>query len=128
MMGGAAFTLLKTGRAGAKSAKQVEIRLAILPKILRIAGPRPKNLLAGGGKGRTIIVICDNFRTIWLIHPEWFHLLSRTQFLHCNWRSILPETTGERSCKYRHAFFYLEIHRQVRISRSETLICFDLKV
>jgi hypothetical protein len=37
MMGGAAFTLLKTGPAGAKSAKQVEIRLAILPKILCIA-------------------------------------------------------------------------------------------
>jgi hypothetical protein len=40
MMGGAAFTLLKTGRAGPKSAKQVEIRLAILPKILRIGVPR----------------------------------------------------------------------------------------
>jgi hypothetical protein len=48
MMGGAAFTLLKTGRAGAKSAKQVEIRLAILPKILRIAGPEAKKSSRGG--------------------------------------------------------------------------------
>jgi hypothetical protein len=40
MMGGAAFTLLKAGCAAPKSAKQVEIRLAILPKILRIAAPR----------------------------------------------------------------------------------------
>jgi hypothetical protein len=34
MMGGGAFTPLKTGRAGPKSAKQVEIGLAILLKIL----------------------------------------------------------------------------------------------
>jgi hypothetical protein len=37
MMGGVAFTLLKTGRRRPKSAKQVEIRLANLPKILGIA-------------------------------------------------------------------------------------------
>jgi hypothetical protein len=36
MMGGVAFTLLKAGGAGPKSAKQIEIRLAILPKILGI--------------------------------------------------------------------------------------------
>jgi hypothetical protein len=36
-MGDGAFTLLKTGCARPKSAKQVEIRLAILPKILCIA-------------------------------------------------------------------------------------------
>jgi hypothetical protein len=40
MMGGGAFTLLKAGRAGPKSAKQAEIRLAILSKILRIAAWR----------------------------------------------------------------------------------------
>jgi len=34
MMGGAAFTLLKAGGVGPKSEKQVEIRLAILSKIL----------------------------------------------------------------------------------------------
>jgi hypothetical protein len=34
MMGGAAFILLKVGRSGPESAKQAEIRLAILPKIL----------------------------------------------------------------------------------------------
>jgi hypothetical protein len=36
-MGGAAFDLLKTGRSGPENAKQVEIRLASLLKILRIA-------------------------------------------------------------------------------------------
>jgi hypothetical protein len=51
MMGGAAFTLLKAGCAAPKSAKQVEIRLAILPKILRNRRPEGlKIFLAGGGK------------------------------------------------------------------------------
>jgi hypothetical protein len=50
MMGGGAFTLLKAGRPWPKSAKQVEIRLAILPKILRIAAPRAKIFLAGTEK------------------------------------------------------------------------------
>jgi hypothetical protein len=36
-MGGGAFILLKSGRAGPESAKQVEIRLANLLKILGIA-------------------------------------------------------------------------------------------
>jgi hypothetical protein len=34
MMGGEASILLKVGRPGPETAKQVEIRLAILPKIL----------------------------------------------------------------------------------------------
>jgi hypothetical protein len=42
MMGFAAFTLLKAGRARPKSAKQVEIRLAILPKILGIPAREAK--------------------------------------------------------------------------------------
>jgi hypothetical protein len=37
-MGGRTFIWLKGGRAGPKSAKQVEIGLAGLPTILRIAG------------------------------------------------------------------------------------------
>lgn len=41
-MGGGAFILLKTGRRGPGSAKQAEIRLASLLKILRIASfPSP---------------------------------------------------------------------------------------
>jgi len=44
MMGGGAFTLLKVGRAGPKSAKQVENPLANLPKILRIAVPEARIL------------------------------------------------------------------------------------
>jgi hypothetical protein len=38
MMGGGAFILLKVGRSGPETAKQTEIRLAILRKIL---GNRP---------------------------------------------------------------------------------------
>ena len=43
-MGGAAFILLKAGQARPESAKQAEIRLAILLKILRIARFVGKNL------------------------------------------------------------------------------------
>jgi hypothetical protein len=43
MMGGGRFILLKAGCPGAESAKQAEIRLADLLKILHIArlGPKP---------------------------------------------------------------------------------------
>jgi hypothetical protein len=50
MMGGAAFTLLKAGCAAPKSAKQVEIRLAILPKILRNRRPEGSKSSRGDGK------------------------------------------------------------------------------
>ena len=50
MMGGGAFILLKVGRLGPKSAKQTEIRLAILPKILWIGGLRRPKPLAKGAK------------------------------------------------------------------------------
>jgi hypothetical protein len=83
MMGGAAFTLLKAGRAGPKSAKQVEIRLANLLKILGIAA-RSAKISSRERKRRAIIVTCGNFRTVWLIRPEWLVLLARTQFLRCN--------------------------------------------
>jgi hypothetical protein len=51
MMGGVAFTLLKTGRPRPKSAKQVEIRLANLLKILRIAARGSRNFVTRDGKG-----------------------------------------------------------------------------
>jgi hypothetical protein len=44
MMGGEAFILLKGGRSGPESEKQTKIRLAILLKIVQVAGP-------GGGIG-----------------------------------------------------------------------------
>jgi hypothetical protein len=50
MMGGAAFTLLKAGCAAPKSAKQVEIRLAILPKILRNRRPGGLKIFLGGAE------------------------------------------------------------------------------
>jgi hypothetical protein len=43
MMGGGTFILLKVGHFGPKSAKQTEIRLAGLPKILKIAFSRRKS-------------------------------------------------------------------------------------
>jgi hypothetical protein len=50
MMGGRAFILLKVGLSGPETAKQTEIRLAVLPKILGnrpLGGPK---LLARGGQ------------------------------------------------------------------------------
>jgi hypothetical protein len=51
-MGGGAFILLKSRRAGPESAKQVEIRLANLLKILTIAAAGPKT--AGEDRGNDI--------------------------------------------------------------------------
>jgi hypothetical protein len=48
-IGGGAFNLLKSGRAGAESAKQVEIRLANLLKILAIARRGVQNGWRGPG-------------------------------------------------------------------------------
>jgi hypothetical protein len=61
MMGGVAFIPLKAGGAGPKSAKQVEIRLAILPKILGVA-PRALKMSSREGKRRAIIAACGSFR------------------------------------------------------------------
>jgi hypothetical protein len=46
MMGGVAFILLKAGRTGPESAKQAELRLASLLKILHIARPEGEKPLA----------------------------------------------------------------------------------
>ena len=54
-MGGGAFVLLKTGRYRPESAKQAEIRLAILPKVLRIGRSRRETM--PGGQRR--IRACD---------------------------------------------------------------------
>jgi hypothetical protein len=66
MMGGRAFILLNRGQSGPKSAKQAEIRLAILPKILRVVRFSGLKSLARGAmtcKGRWR----GDFRQIWLI-------------------------------------------------------------
>jgi hypothetical protein len=55
MMGGGAFILLKAGRPWPETAKQAEIRLAILLKILHIAcsgGESPRQ----GRKGHAMVV------------------------------------------------------------------------
>ena len=69
MMGGGAFILLKSRPPGPESAKQAEIRLAGLPKILRIAGPGAK--ICSQGTGSTCNGCMEgDFRRIWLIRPE----------------------------------------------------------
>jgi hypothetical protein len=65
MMGGGAFILLKVGQPWPETAKQAEIRLANLLKILRIAGFGGENT-SQGGKGHAMVVFCD-FRGTWLI-------------------------------------------------------------
>jgi hypothetical protein len=56
MMGGGAFILLNAGRTGQESAKQTEIRLAILLKMLQIAhfGTAPS---LTGEKGHPMVAI-----------------------------------------------------------------------
>jgi len=51
MMGGGAFILLKSGRAGPETTKRAKIRLAILLKILHIAPSVRRNRLANIEKG-----------------------------------------------------------------------------
>jgi hypothetical protein len=66
MMGGGAFILLKVGRPWPESAKQAEIRLAILLKILHIApfwGAKPSPRLERSCNS----CICGDFHWIWLI-------------------------------------------------------------
>jgi hypothetical protein len=63
MMGGVAFNQLKAGCFWPKSAKQVEIRLAILPKILGIAAPEAKIFSWGRERG-AIVAACGSFHTI----------------------------------------------------------------
>ena len=56
MMGGGAFILLKAGRPRPESAKQTEIRLAILPKMLQIAHFGTA-ALANGRKEHPMVVL-----------------------------------------------------------------------
>jgi len=55
MMGGGTFILLKAGRRWPESAKQTEIRLATLPKMLQIAHFGTA-ALACGRKGHPMVV------------------------------------------------------------------------
>jgi hypothetical protein len=86
MMGGRAFILLKVGPSGPKSAKQAEIRLAYLLKILRIscfgakAPRRDRRRIATAPA--PIPLDMDNL-------PESLALLSRSQFRHVNERNVL---------------------------------------
>jgi hypothetical protein len=68
-MGGGAFIRLKTGRGGPESAKQAEIGLASLFKILRICRRGEKS---AGGAGKCIQELSEVvlFQRIWLIPGE----------------------------------------------------------
>jgi hypothetical protein len=94
-LGGLAFTLLKAGCIQPESAKQVEICLAILPKILSIAAAG-ENPLAGGRKDVRLFPLTVNLRTVWLIQPEPLDLLSRTPFLCCGCRNVLSGFAGRK--------------------------------
>jgi hypothetical protein len=65
MMGGGAFILLKVGHPWPETAKQPEIRLANLLKILRDRRIGGENT-SQGGKGHAMVVFRD-FRGTWLI-------------------------------------------------------------
>lgn len=78
-MGGAAFILLKTGLSGPETAKQAEIRLAGLLKILAI-GLRHGEKFLDNGAGYVQWLYWRDFRWIWLIRPERRVLLSKSQF------------------------------------------------
>jgi hypothetical protein len=112
MMGEEAFILLKAGWSEPETPKQAEIRVAILPKILRFARFDGRNLLA---KGRThMLWLCRRgFRKIWLIYPESHALLFRSQFWVGKWRSILQGDAGKRSYKYRFCDLYHELHEVI---------------
>jgi hypothetical protein len=73
MMGGGPFILLKAGRSWPESAKQAEIRLAILLKMLQTAHFGTKSL--PGAKRTSDGCVCCYYRGIWLIHQELFALL-----------------------------------------------------
>jgi hypothetical protein len=79
MMGGGAFLLLKTGRRGPESAKQAEIRLAGLLKILDIAGPG-RRMRSQNAQRTYNGCVGAYFREIWLIGRGTRPLLSRSQF------------------------------------------------
>ncbi len=92
-MGGGTFILLKAGRPWPESAKQAEIRLAILLKMLQIAhfGTAARQ----GAKRTSDGCIECYFRGIWLIHRELFALLPSPQFSHGSWRSIVQVSVGK---------------------------------
>ena len=86
-MGGGAFILLKAGLSGPETAKQAEIRLAGLLKILAIGPLHGEKFLAKGSN--YVQWLCwRDFRGIWLIRPGWPFLLSKCHLNHSFSREI----------------------------------------
>jgi hypothetical protein len=79
-MGGGAFNPLKTGPSWPENAKRAEIRLAILPIILRIVGSRGgKKPLAKAGNGCESRILRRFLRYMANL-PKSLALLSKSQF------------------------------------------------
>jgi hypothetical protein len=79
-MGGRAFIWLKGGCTGPKSTKQVEVGVADLPTILRIAGSGARKTASQAVAGTRMGCADGDFRGVWLIPPPALALLSRSQF------------------------------------------------
>ena len=107
-MAGGAFLLLKAGDSRPESSKQAEIRLAKLLKIVHIRLFWRRKALAGG-LGTCNGCICSEFGWIWLIRRRAVDLLSRSQFLLRNWRSILHGNAGIRCYEYWVLILYIKI-------------------
>jgi len=99
-MGDGTFILLNAGRPWPESAKQIEIRLAILLKILQISHFGTAALARG--ERYTDGCLHRYFRGIWLIHPGLLRLLPSSQFSSGNLRSI-AQARGEKSGKEDYA-------------------------
>jgi hypothetical protein len=120
-MSGGAFILLKSGQNGRESAKQAEIRLANLLKILGIGASRGYETLAEAGKNMPWLYL-RGFPPVMANWPKSLILLFGSQFLLGNWRSILHGRAGERSIKYWHRFLYVTLHKTVYSWRPGTII------
>src|ERR1700689_1944032 len=95
MMGGGTFIPLNAGRPWPESAKQTEIRLAILLKMLQIAHFGTAALARGEKDIRRSY--SPLFPRVWLIHPELFF---RCDLVHSfppgNWCSIAQARLGNK--------------------------------
>jgi hypothetical protein len=109
-MSGGAFILLKSGQNGPETAKQAEIRLANLQKILGIGAPGEPETLAKAGKNMPCLYL-RRFPPVMANWPESLILLFGSQFFLGNWRSILQGHAGKRSTWYWCRFLYVTLHK-----------------
>lgn len=112
--------------SASESAKQVEKRLAILLKILRIVGAKGAGSLVGDQKtcdGGA----CDDFRRIWLIYPHSLVLLFKSQFLLGNRHSLLREAQAKDVTSIEVGFYTLNYLSEPAFSGNRTSIILRTK-